>query len=104
MKRNPILLVFQFEPSCAQAENQAPPADYIHRGRHFRQDRRMTISVACYHQTQADPLRRHRQRRQGGPAFETWPSSVRKDRKEVIEPPGGVVTEGIDLLPKRKQF
>src|SRR5216684_6207228 len=64
----------------------------------------MAVGVAGYHQAQADPPGRHRQRSQRGPTLKTRPRRIRKDGQEMIEAPGRVVAQGVDFLPERKQL
>jgi hypothetical protein len=64
----------------------------------------MAVRIASYHQAEPDPPGRHRQRGERGPAFEARSGGIGKDRQKMIEPPGGVIAEGIELLPQRQQL
>src|SRR5271167_4071487 len=103
MKRDTVLLMLELEPSRAQPENQPAAADDIHRRRHLGQHGRMAVGVAGYHQAEADPPGSHRQRGERGPALETRPRGIGKDGQEMIEAPGSIVAQAIDLLPEREE-
>src|SRR5690348_10824331 len=99
MKRNSELLMLKLEPSGTHPENQPAAADDVDGGRHLCQHRGMPISIAGYHQTEADPPRRHRERCQGSPTFKTWSGWVGKDRQKMIKAPRTLVSQVIDLAP-----
>jgi hypothetical protein len=64
----------------------------------------MAIGVAGYHQAEADPPRRHRRSGERGSSFEARAGGIGKDWQEMIESPGGVVTQAINLPPGREQL
>src|SRR5437588_9683770 len=103
MKWDAVFAMLQLEPSGAEPENQPSAADDIHRRRHLGQHCRMPVGIAGYHQAETYALRRHRERGQCGPSLEARPRRIGKDRQEVVESPGGVIAEGIDVLPKREE-
>ena len=64
----------------------------------------MAVGVAGHHQAEADSLSGYRERGERGPSFEARAGGIGKDRQEMIESPGGVVAQTVDLLPEGEQF
>src|SRR5215204_3551774 len=79
-----VLVVFLLEPSGADAKDQTPVRDVVHRAGHVREQTRVPVRVARYERPELYPLGDLGHRRKESPALEVLAVGVPVERMEVV--------------------
>lgn len=102
IERQPERLVLRLVPSCADAQDQAPAADFVGGRRHLRQDRRIAEGIAQHQHADLHAPGRLSERGQHGPGFPYSPRGLTGiPVQEVVGEPEAVEAIRFCLLRDR---